>query len=329
MKIRAKVFSLAAVLSGLMISSNAYAGNPLNFAEQFVGYYQYNIQAIDKGLDRFSDQLAISVPQAATQQNVYPDAYIGNLFPGVPCHFGVGVNVGVTHLDTTGLARAARVLDIANIKNDYCFPTITADARIGGIFLPFDIGFTFMRVDPTDTSIDGCDITIDLLTIGADVRYAILDGEGLLPNLSVGVGYYYNEGGFKANSSYTEAGISYKVHTTYGQVQLSKQFVFVTPFIGIRGLVSKHSNEWDWKISNPYVSYVVNLASAATGNYYRTSDKGSSSSGFDFNAIQPQIYAGVGLNFFMLQFTVSVCADLKHVRDDKLWSGATSLRIKI
>lgn len=279
---------------------------------------------IDSGLNDFADNLASSIPQAATQQNVWSDAWIGKFFPSVPPHFGGGLNIAATHIDTSGLAKAADALGIGGIKDSYYFPCFTVDLRIGGIFLPFDLGIAVMKTGTLSTDAMGCDLSVDFLTIGMDARYCIFEGGLLLPKVSVGGGYFYNSGTFGASESHAEATIDYKVHTLYGQVQVSKQILILTPFVGLRALVSKYENNYDWKIKDSSV------VSAANSLGFTTSGNGSvSSSSFDFGGIQPQIFAGVSLNLFFLQATLSISADLRHITDDGLWSGAFSLRAKL
>ena len=60
---------------------------------------------------------------------------------------------------------------------------------------------------------------------------------------------FYNQGTFGVSSDYADANIDYKVHTMYAQAQISKTFLFITPFVGLRGLVSKCDNSWDWAFS--------------------------------------------------------------------------------
>src|SRR5574344_622261 len=130
----------------------------------------FDTQKISDGLDDFTNELTVAIPQAATQQNVWADAYIGKLFPSVPVHLGGGLNVGVTHLDTTGLADAASQLGISGINDNYYFPVITADLRIGGIFLPFDFDIAVMKTGKIGTEAMGANVDADILTVGADFR---------------------------------------------------------------------------------------------------------------------------------------------------------------
>ena len=66
------------------------------------------------------------------------------------------------------------------------------------------------------------------------------------------------------------------------------------------------------------------------GKTVETKGSGSyKSDAFDFGGIQPQVFAGVGVNFLVLQATLSVSADLRNLGDSGLWSGAFSFRAKL
>ncbi|MBR1536610.1 MAG: hypothetical protein IJ630_06715 [Treponema sp.] len=289
---------------------------------------------ISSGLNDFGDELGFSVPQAAVQQNVYADAFIGKLFPAVPPHFAVGINAGLTHLNTEGLKNAASALGISGVESSYYFPVFNADLRVGGVLLPFDVGLSFMTLDVSKLASMKADFTAEFFTLAADIRYAILEGGVISPALSVGVGYSYNKGTFGASENYAEVMVDYDVHTLYGQIQLSKGInipvanIGFTPFVGLRGVISNYSNDWSWKFKG---SGVEEITKAATdlGKTISTSGSGTASSD-GFGGFQPQLYGGVGFNFALLQFTASVCADLRHLGGDtNLWSGVLSLRLKL
>lgn len=325
-----KISKITGILAGLvLISTNAFAFDWSDI-DSAVDELNSSADKISSGFDDFAEQLSISVPQAATQQNVWANAYIGQLI-SVPPNLGAGVNVGVTHIDTSGLKQAVDALGLndINIKDNYYFPVFTADLRIGGLLLPFDFDIAVIKTGKMSTSSFGADLDVDLLTVGMDVRYALVKGGLIMPKISVGAGYFYNQGTFGVSSSYASANIDYKVHTMYAQAQISKTLLFITPFVGVRGLVSKSNNTWDWAYNQTYASSLEDAASVA-GTTVKTKDSGEyKTDSFDFNAIQPQIFAGVGLRFLVIDFTMSITADLRHITDDGLWSGAASLRLSL
>ena len=282
---------------------------------------------ISNGLEDFSTQLNNAIPQGATQQNVWADAWIGSLLPGI--HLGGGINVGLTNLNTKGFSKAAEQLGIKDIGDSTKLPLFTADLRVGGIFLPFDVDIAIMKTPTMNAEAFGSDMSFDVFTIGFDARYAILEGGLIMPKLSVGLGYFYNSGKIKASSSDAEASIEYKIHTLYLSAQVSKEFSIpvvrlgLTPFVGGRLFVSKHENDWDWALKNE------TAIGAATFAGKKWKDSGTdASSGFDFNSFQPQLFAGVGVNFALLQLTASISIDPRTFFDDKLWTGAISLRVR-
>lgn len=285
------------------------------------------LSTVNSGLDDFGSELGFAVPQAAVQQNVYADAFIGKVFPAVPPHFAVGFNTGFTHLNTSGLAKAADSLGIDGVNDDLYFPVLNADIRIGGLFLPFDVGFSFMTLDVSSLNTMDADFTAEFTTFAVDARYALLEDGLVTPGISVGVGFSMNSGTFGASNKNAEVKVDYDVKTLYTQLQISKALnipvvsIGFTPFLGLRALVSDYSNDWSWKGKNSVISTVVDT--------YGLKTSGTASSD-GFGGFQPQVYGGVGFNFMLIQLTASACADLRHIGgDDNLWSGALSLRAKL
>ena len=326
-------------VSALLFAGTAFASFAADFQTIAQGLYDGTLQkTIDGGLSDFAEELGFSVPQTAVQQNVYAEAFIGTIFPSVPPHFSFGVNAGLTHLNTEGLASAADALGIDGVDTSYYFPVFNADIRIGGIVLPFDIGVSFMKLDVSSLDSMSADFTADFFTFAVDARYAILKDGVVSPALSIGVGYSINRGSFGAASDYADVAIDYDVQTLYAQLQLSKTLnipvvkIGFTPFIGIRGVLSNYSNDWSWKLKGSGVEQVTDfLKSAGLSPVPATSGKGTASGHFgEFADIQPQIYGGLGFNLVVIQITASISADLRHIGGDtNLWSGAVSLRFKL
>lgn len=283
------------------------------------------LSTVNSGLDDFASELGFAVPQAAVQQNVYADAFIGKVFPAVPPHFAVGFNTGFTHLNTSGLAKAADSLGIDGVNDDLYFPVLNADIRIGGLFLPFDVGFSFMTLDVSSLNTMDADFTAEFTTFAVDARYALLEDGLVTPGISLGVGFSMNSGTFGASNKYAEVTVDYNVKTLYTQLQISKALnipvvsIGFTPFLGLRALVSDYSNDWSWNVEYD--------SKSAKSLGLKTSGTASSDG---FGGFQPQVYGGVGFNFMLIQLTASACADLRHIGgDDNLWSGALSLRAKL
>ena len=156
----------------------------------------------------------------------------------------------------------------------------------------------------------GAPVTVDFFTVGGSFRYAILQGNVVLPQLSIGLGGYYSKGYINVGAtdgSYINTNFDSKIF--FLETQLSKQFLFVTPFIGLRLAVSQANVSWDIKAA----SYT--LAGGAS---------------YDFNknfaeSIQPSLFGGVGFNFLFFQTTLAASFDMRY----KVWGANLSFRAKL
>ena len=333
----------------------------------------FSTEGINNGMDEFGKSLLVAAPQSSVQQNVWADAYIGKFFPSRPPHFGVGFSLGGTKLDMSGLKNAASAMektvasvvgssnvDFGKIPSSFFLPSLSIDARIGGIILPFDVGFSFMMTNPSLTGVNfsdpdsikdasqamkfnwmGFDGSLDYITLGLDVRYPIWEGNLVLPKISVGAGYVYTRGqvGVKSSEGSTKANLdlSYSTHVIFAEAQISKSFLLATVFAGGRALLSNTTTSWAWDVSTTCNYLGTDYTVYEEGSGSRTA-KGKSASyehgKFDFSGIQPQLYAGVGLNFLVFQATANICADIRSFMDSDnydgaLWSGALSFHVKL
>lgn len=338
---------------------------------------------IANGLNAFAGNILVAAPQAATQQNVWADAYIGKLFPSLPPHFGVGISLGGTKMDMTGLKDAATAfegmindfvpdsgdssitdqlkgtVDFGSIPDIFVMPTVSIDARIGGIFLPFDIGISAMMTNPSLFSVDlsdpnsltsmsapmnfnafGFNGSADYLTLGIDIRYCVLDGGVILPKVSVGAGYNITKGSFGISSDKSgvdaNMNLSFNTQVIYVQAEVSKSIMIATVFGGARALVSNTSTSWAWNINGTKSLGGNNLIISGEDSGSCNADTTSSTyqdGKWDFSGVQPQLYVGVGFNFLVFQTSLSVCADIRSFMDrtnyeEALWSGAFSFHVK-
>lgn len=318
--------------NGVTTSQIKNAANKVN--EAYVNIKKYiptdsPFTTAEDGLNDFCDDLADVIPNSQTQQNVYAEAWIGKIFPGF--HFGAGVNAGVSALDVSTLKDAALALgvdDVKDINDTLVFPTITVDARLGGIILPFDIGVTAMSIDTSkmdsvDKAIDP--VAIDFFTLGADIRYAIFQGGFMRPKWSVGAGFYYTKGGVDVDDDTAKASLDFKSTTFMVNTQASIKLLCLVPFIGGRALFSKTSVDWkvnaDWAsiIAKEGDTYYDGVADALKWGILPSSFSGSSS-GF---SVYPQVFGGIGLDLLFLNLTVSGSYDIAS----KIPSAAVSVRV--
>lgn len=147
------------------------------------------------GFESFSEEFAKSLPLNSTIGLNWSDAYIGQLLP-FPS-FGVGITTGFTTIplgvledlvDDLGLDSGSALGDVPGIGIP--MPGFAVDARIGGVFLPFDAGVKFGTIPDLDVG----DVKVEYTSFGMDVRYAVVEGGLIWPKISVGVGFNHLSG---------------------------------------------------------------------------------------------------------------------------------------
>lgn len=283
-----------------------------------------NANSVSDGLKDFSIQLFDVIPNVAMQQGVWPDAWIGKLIPSVPPHFGAGVTLGMARLPMDGINRAISQLNsvsdgaLPTLKDNLVFPTLTADLRIGGIFLPFDLGMSFMRIPNLDMSKLGADITVDFFTIGGSLRVPVLQEKLIIPAVSVGAGFMYSKGFVEvreADNAYLRSDFNTK--TLFLEAQVSKKILFLVPFVGFRGVISDSANSWKWQFNAEFEGYTVGQTQSGTETRSLPGAFGES--------FQPQVFGGVGFDIFLVQTTISASYDFRN----KIWGANLSLRFKM
>ena len=194
------------------------------------------------GLHAFLDDINLSLPDSTLSGVTWSDAYIGQLI-GVPPHFGVGLATGVSRFRVAGLAKTLKLVDSELPVNELVFPTIALEGRIGGFILPFDIGLRFGFLPEVQIK----DIGLKYLHYGADIRYALLKQNLVLPNISLALGYYGTSGALSYVFTLEELtgvdipgvtdkpetlAIDFQTNVIDGRLQVSKSFLVVTPYAG-------------------------------------------------------------------------------------------------
>jgi len=212
-------------------------------------------------VDEFTSALANSLPFNSTMGLNWSDAYIGQLF-ALPPHFGVGFTAGFTTMDFGSLNELLNMFGVHELDNidvgGFTLPGYTIDARIGGFILPFDIGvkFGYLKLNPEFVNgllkTDIPDFSMNNLIIGADLRYAILDGKKFPLKLSVGAGFNYLKGGISLpvpgavdlsfnipnankvlNIPKPELALDWETKSLDFKAQTSFNLLILTPYIGI------------------------------------------------------------------------------------------------
>ena len=198
--------------------------------------------------NEFSSSLARSLPFNTGLGLNWADAHIGQ-FLGVPPHFGAGVSMGFTTLNFSAFNGLMDQFGLSLPLNfgGFPLPGYTAEGRIGGFVLPFDVGLKFGILP-----ISAGDFKMDYTLIGGEFRYAVLKGNVALPTVSLGVGVNYLSGGlersvgqerdfsFPYNSGSAtlklgapKVGFIWETTTLDFKAQVSKSFLIVTPYLGL------------------------------------------------------------------------------------------------
>jgi hypothetical protein len=201
-------------------------------------------------MDRFSGDLAQSLPFNTAMGLNWSDAYIGQLLDKPP-RFGLGFSLGYTTIQGNSLNGLMQQFGASLPLNvgGFPLPGYTVEGRIGGIVLPFDVGF---KVGYLNLPLAEQEADLDYFLIGFDVRYVVLKG-GKLPTISVGAGFNYLSGGVSAkvgdevqiayptSSSTTgtltmdkpTVGMNWETKVFDLKAQISKSFLIFTPYFGV------------------------------------------------------------------------------------------------
>ncbi|MBN2532014.1 MAG: hypothetical protein JXB88_03935 [Spirochaetales bacterium] len=213
---------------------------------------------LEESFKNFAEGIASTLPYNALIGLSWSDAHIKN-FP----HFGIGVTAGFTIMPYVNLKDTLEGLDIdlSAIEDSDIgefiedqgmpFPAVSLETRIGGFFLPFDMGFKVGFVpDDFDLSMVMNGFALSYFAIGGDVRFRVVKQWFMVPDLSVGGGLTYQQGSIDIpgilgeNIVLEEVGpynlemedpslnFNWKTFVIDLKVQASWDLFLVTPYIG-------------------------------------------------------------------------------------------------
>jgi len=180
-----------------------------------IGAWAQDLSDFQDGFEIFAGQMAPTLSYNATIGNNWSDAYIGN-FP----HFGVGVALGATMIPVESLS--ALFLSIADelsvptelAKLGLPIPAAALSAKLGGLFLPFDIGIKGMILPESITSsLLNAGISADYTLLGGNLRFGIIKSNLLLPDVSIGIGYNRLDGSISMPLDIEGQSFSFGTHT--------------------------------------------------------------------------------------------------------------------
>lgn len=313
--------------NGVSTDDLSNAANEINGHGDALKSFAEAYNGIEGSLDTFAGTLLKSIPSAQVGQNQWAQAWIGSLLPTF--NMGGGVNVSAATVDIKPIKSFCSELGITALDSfnadSIPFPVVAADIRLGGIILPFDIGFSVMKLDTSkidslNQAMNG--IALDYFTIGGDIRYAVFKLPLFNFRVSASAGYYYTSTklSYAGSSSDMMKGAKLNLETSTFVVgaQASAKFLrILVPFAGARLMVSNGS--MDWSLTPNWNQLLTGMDSAATYFLPKTfAGKTSSETSW-----QPQLYVGLGLDLFVVDITASV----GYTFGPNVFNGAVSLRV--
>ncbi len=305
--------------------------------------FSLGFSAFQSAFEQFAQDVASTLPFNAATGLSWSDAYIGQLF-ALPPHLGVGLTVGFTTIPSTAVSQVLTALGSPSVPAAIDFvktlglplPAYAIDARIGGLFLPFDIG---LKIGAMQSA--GADFSFDYLLAGADIRYAILQENILLPSISIGAGFNYIKGGVALGGLFpggltlasinapgpgspytldlTDPALAFEWETSVIdlKVQVSKSLLIITPYLGAGASFGSSSagggvtSSLKVNGSAPTAQQITDITQylQANGDTINLSDKGvtvlKSVSGWAF-----RVFGGVSLNILMIRLDLGAMYNL-------------------
>jgi hypothetical protein len=178
----------------------------------------------------------------------WPDAYIGQLI-GLPPHFGIGISGGFTAISMDELKGIFDQFGIETSSSSFLpIPAAAGEIRIGGFFLPFDIGIKALPLP----NIPVGEMEVGYKMAGGDFRYALMQDKGWTPAISIGIGLTYTSArlttslGKETDVDLSALGqssvlkipapdldFSMKNTTLDFKIQVSKKLLVITPYLGL------------------------------------------------------------------------------------------------
>jgi hypothetical protein len=329
-----KIFGLAAALA-VFAAVSAFSQVP-------------DLADLQKGVSDFSDAMAKSLPFNASLGLNWSDAYVGKFLPSVPPHFGAGGFFGFTTMQMPMINTLAGYLgyNIPFNMDKMFLPAYAAEGRLGGFFLPFDVGLKFGMLPEID--LWGTNLKTDYTMFGADVRYAVMEGNLVLPKISVGLGFNYLKGGIgaKVGNAQTfdvgpdtlvlaapDLGLIWETKSLDVKAQISKSFIIVTPYAGVGASYAWSKAGYEVNTAVTYNGTPIDEpAKTAIANYLKgqnvegvSVDENGISSIQNIEGFSARIFGGISFNVAVVKFDLSA---LYNVLDGN-FGGSLGVRFQL
>jgi hypothetical protein len=217
----------------------------------------------------FAEEIQRSLPFTTLTALAWPDSYIGQIVSRKP-HFGLGISYGMS---TVGFPAVREMLD-SFATNGYMnmagvfVPPLYAQVRIGGFFVPFDIGVVAsipLYAKPADG------VTTEQQTLGSDIRFALVRDGPKLPGISLGIAYTQTTGYLLTGDSGSDISTIYwSGNVIEIKTQISKTFGAFTPYFGGGGSFTWTQAGYDYAAAGmPPKTYGMKPDNFANGILFR------------------------------------------------------------
>jgi hypothetical protein len=303
--------------------------------------FSQDLGSLQKGLGSITEDLGKDLILNSTLGLTWADSYIGQLI-GVPPHFGIGISLGFTPLNTDSLGD---IFDAFNSDFDDNFgsslplPAAAVEARFGGVGIPFDVGIKILPLPPIGAN----GTTFQYTMVGGDFRYAVLKDRGILPGVSVGVGLTYTAGEINHELSGLTS-LNYGIDSiTFGtanpdlnfywknttldfKAQVSKKFFIVTPYAGLGASYGWSTVGYEVD-GNVTVSNINNINAALKNAGLETIDASGGKFGSEskFDGFAFRAFGGASLNLAVFRIDLAGLYDLVNQN----WGANLGLRFQL
>ena len=317
---------------GLLISGPVFSNTPANIP----------IDELTSTMDKFAENLAFSLPFNSGMGLNWAEPHIKN-FP----HFGVGFSLGFTTMELEALNKLIEYFSPALPGwvvgfGGFPLPGYLVEARLGGIGRKegfpngFDVGIKF-GILPMKFNSDKFDFErLDYIVVGGDARLSILEDKGMVPGISVGVGFSYMKGGLGMSAGndtsidyYDPQDLTQTGTLTLGapkldldwstasldfKAQIAKTFFVVTPYFGFGA-----SNGWSkagYSLKTDISDTGGNLDAAIQLMQQFFGLKDFNKDGFgassDFTGWTYRLYGGIGFNIKLFKIELTGLYNIRN-----------------
>lgn len=294
----------------------------------------FDLGKLQKDMNAFSSKMAETLPFNSALGLNWADAYIGN-FP----HFGVGLFGGASFMDERTVNNLLGNFDVSlpSELDSMPLPAAGAEARLGGFVLPFDIGFKLGWL-PTINFDDN--IHFDYLMLGGDIRYAVMEQNVILPNITFGIGYNYIKGSVTSSMGGAETyqvggksitvadpdlSLNWSSHVIDLKLQVSKKILFITPSAGIGVGYSWSESGYGVKAETSGDIDEINSTLKAHGYDPIDIDNNGFSSIIKNSGWGVRLFAGLGFDIAVIKIDASAMYDFSS----ETWNAGLGIRLQL